>query len=207
MKDMVDSQIIRRGIVDPMVINAMKTVDRSLFVRESDKIYAYKDSPLIIGHGQTISQPYIVGYMTELLNLKKEHHVLEIGTGSGYQTAILASIAQEVYSVETIDALYLKASAVLKDRGFNNIHLKNDDGYYGWSEKQPFDAIIVTAAAPKIPEPLILQLADPGRLVIPIGPVNETQYLTLIEKVKKTILQYTLIPVRFVPFISVKNFS
>jgi protein-L-isoaspartate(D-aspartate) O-methyltransferase len=207
MIDMVESQIIRRGIVDPMVINAMKTVDRSLFVRESDKSYAYEDSPLPIGHGQTISQPYIVAYMTELLKLKKEHRVLEIGTGSGYQSAILASIAQEVYSVETINALYLKAEGILKESGFNNIHLKNDDGYYGWREKQPFDAIIVTAAAPEIPEPLILQLADPGRLVIPVGPVNETQYLTLIEKVRKTVSQYTLIPVRFVPFISEKNFA
>lgn len=202
MKDMVDSQIIRRGIKDPLVIKAMLEVDRSLFVPQAEKAYAFQDSPLPIGCGQTISQPYIVAYMTEQLNLNDTMKVLEIGTGSGYQTAILSVIASEIYSIETIDELAVRAETTLRINGFSNIHIKNGDGYSGWQEKAPFDRIIATAAAVSIPEPLIDQLNDPGLMIIPIGPLYGPQYLTLITKNNRKIYAERILAVRFVPFVS-----
>ena len=206
MKDMVDTQIINRGISTPAVIQAMRTVDRSLFVRDTEKDSSFDDTPLPIGFGQTISQPYIVAYMTEKLQLSKSNTVLEIGTGSGYQTAILASMAEMVYSVERIEELSNRAGTTLQMNNFLNTRVMTGDGYYGWKDKSTFDAIIVTAAAPSIPEPLINQLKDPGRLIIPVGPQYGTQYLTLIIKNESVVEKERLIPVRFVPFISNSNF-
>jgi len=206
MNNMIESQIIRRGITDSTVINAMKSVDRSIFVRDTEKEYSYDDSPLPIGYGQTISQPYIVAYMTEILQIKNDHKILEIGTGSGYQTAILATIASEVFTIEAIEELSLKASITLKTAGFHNICTKCSDGYNGWIENAPYDSIIVTAAAPKIPNPLIEQLKDPGRMIIPVGKQYSTQHMILVNKSKGIITEKKLIPVRFVPFISQSNF-
>ncbi|MBI9099077.1 MAG: protein-L-isoaspartate(D-aspartate) O-methyltransferase [Spirochaetaceae bacterium] len=202
MRDMVNSQIIRRGIRDPLVLKAMSEVDRSLFVRDSEKSYSFDDSPLPIGYGQTISQPYIVAYMTEQLNLHKEMTVLEIGTGSGYQSAILSKIVSQVYSIERIEELAHRAQSTLNISGFNNVTIKIGDGYTGWKEKAPFNAIIATAAAPVVPEPLINQLRDPGSMIIPIGSEYGIQYLVKIIKEKKKISEKRLIPVRFVPFVS-----
>ena len=202
MRDMVNSQIIRRGIRDPLVLKAMSEVDRSLFVRDSEKSYSFDDSPLPIGFGQTISQPYIVAYMTEQLNLHEEMTVLEIGTGSGYQSAILSKIVSQVYSIERIEELAQRAQSTLNISGFNNVTIKIGDGYTGWKEKAPFNAIIATAAAPVVPEPLIDQLRDPGSMIIPIGSEYEIQYLVKIIKKEKKISMKRLIPVRFVPFVS-----
>ncbi len=204
MDFMVESQIISRGITDQSVIRAMKTVNRSLFVRDTDKQYSFHDTPLPIGYGQTISQPYIVAYMTELLNLGNDDIVLEIGTGSGYQSAVLSSIVSKLYSVETIKDLADTAITRLNMAGYNNIHIKTDDGFNGWIEKSPFDAIIVAAAATEIPEPLLNQLNNNGRMIIPVGKPNCTQYLKLITKTKEKIDIQSLIPVRFVPFVTTK---
>ncbi|MDA3810369.1 MAG: protein-L-isoaspartate(D-aspartate) O-methyltransferase [Spirochaetaceae bacterium] len=205
MDQMVETQIIRRGIRDLSVINAMRIVDRSHFVLESEKEYSFNDTPLPIGHGQTISQPYIVAYMTEQLKLDKNKRVLEIGTGSGYQTAILAEIVEQVYSIERIEELADQASICLNMEGYNNISIKNSDGYNGWKEYSPFDSIIVTAAATDIPSPLIEQLHDAGKMIIPIGPQYGLQYLILLEKSNQKIRKHKLIPVQFVPFLSNKN--
>lgn len=207
MDRMVEQQLIPRGITNPAVLDAMRIVNRSLFVRDSEKNSAYDDTPLPIGFGQTISQPYIVAYMTEQLHLTNNSKVLEIGTGSGYQTAILATIVNDVYSVETIEELATKANSLLNMNGYTNIRIKQGDGYEGWNEFSPFDFIIVTAAAPVIPKPLIKQLNDPGRMIIPVGPEYGTQYLILLEKKKGSITEKRLIPVRFVPFISKENFK
>ncbi|MCD6363066.1 MAG: protein-L-isoaspartate(D-aspartate) O-methyltransferase [Synergistetes bacterium] len=166
---MVESQIEIRGIKDERVLRAMMRVPRHLFVPEEYRERAYDDHPLPIGEGQTISQPYIVALMTSLLDLKGNEKVLEIGTGSGYQAAILAELAKEVYSVERIPALAVKAAETLEKLGYKNVRVKVGDGTLGWEENAPYDAIIVTAAAPKVPTPLIKQLKIGGRLVIPIG--------------------------------------
>jgi len=205
MRDMVDNQIISRGIRDPLVLQAMRDVNRSLFVPESEREYSFEDSPLPIGYGQTISQPYIVAYMTEMLKLESNFRVLEIGTGSGYQSAILSRIVSQVYSIERISELAIKAQTLLKINNFDNIHVREADGSKGWEEKAPFDAIIATAAAPIIPKPLIDQLKDPGRMIIPIGPDSGIQYLYSITKENKKLFQKRLIAVRFVPFLS-ENF-
>ncbi|MBC7331141.1 MAG: protein-L-isoaspartate(D-aspartate) O-methyltransferase [Synergistetes bacterium] len=166
---MVREQIEARGIRDGRVLEAMRKVPRHLFVPESYISEAYDDHPVPIGEGQTISQPYIVALMTSLLDLKGDERVLEIGTGSGYQTAILAELAKEVYSVERIASLAEKAEKRLKELGYRNVKIKVGDGSLGWEEHAPYDAIIVTAAAPKVPKPLVKQLKVGGRLVIPIG--------------------------------------
>lgn len=197
---MVKSQIEARGIKDKNVLEAMRMVARHKFVSEDMKSFAYNDEPLPIGEGQTISQPYIVAYMTEVLHLKKEERVLEVGTGSGYQAAILAEIAREVYTIEIIESLSLKAQEVLKELGYTNIYFKIGDASFGWREHAPYDAIIVTAAPEKIPDALREQLKISGRMIIPVGMTF--QELVLIIREKRKFKKKRLLPVRFVPLIS-----
>jgi len=194
---MVKAQIESRGVKDPLVLKAMRKVSRHLFVPKTYQEEAYADEPLPIGEGQTISQPYIVALMTELLGLKGGEKVLEIGTGSGYQAAILAEIAKEVYSVEIICPLAQRAESSLKELGYKNIIVKCGDGYQGWKEHSPFDGIIVTAAPDHIPQPLVDQLKIEGKLVIPVGDLF--QELILVTKTEKGIKKENIIPVRFVP--------
>ncbi len=198
--DMVESQIIARGIKDKATINAMRSTKRHLFVPESEIDYAYRDGPLPIGYGQTISQPFIVAYMTEQLKLQSGDTVLEIGTGSGYQAAVLSEIVDQVYSVEIIKELGADAEQRFKELEYDNVHIKIGDGYFGWKEHSPYSAIIVTAAAGYIPKPLIEQLADGGRMIIPVGDKFMVQYLVLITKEGDKVTTTRLIPVRFVPF-------
>ena len=199
-KDMVERQIASRGIADPEVLRAMRTVPRHLFVPENLLSRAYDDGPLPIGYGQTISQPYIVAYMTEALRLKKGDTVLEIGTGSGYQAAVLSPLVKRVCTMEIIPDLAASAKARLKTLGYSNVEVKEGDGYYGWPDKAPFDAVIVTAAAGHIPPPLVRQLKNGGRMVIPVGGPFMTQYLVLVEKNRKgEVATSNLLPVRFVP--------
>ena len=181
-KQMVAQQIRERGIADPEVLRAMSTVPRHLFVPRHIKPYAYEDAAKPIGYGQTISQPYIVALMTELLKPKATHKVLEVGTGSGYQAAVLAEIVKEVYTIEIIKELGEPAKKRLADMGYEKVTVKVDDGYYGWPEHAPFDSIIVTAAATDVPPPLIEQLKTDGRMVIPIGPPGRVQWLKLVTK-------------------------
>lgn len=195
--EMVETQIKARGVKDPLVLSAMLKVKRHLFVPEQYRSQAYGDFPLPIGEGQTISQPYIVALMTELLGLKGGEKVLEIGTGSGYQAAILAEIAREVYTIEIIESLGKSAETRLKEMGYKNIYVRIGDGYKGWPEKAPFDGIIVTAAPPRVPPPLIEQLNINARLVIPVG--EHYQLLKVITKTKEGIKEESIIPVRFVP--------
>ncbi len=199
---MVIGTIERRGITDKDVLNAMRAVPRHLFVPEGDRDYAYGDYPLPIGYGQTISQPYIVALMTELLELKEGDKVLEIGTGSGYQAAILAEIPGiEVYTIEIIPELAESARERLEGLGYAQIHCKQGDGYYGWPEYAPFDAIIVTAAPDHLPQPLADQLAMGGRMVIPIGPPGGYQTLWKFVKQPDGELQaFNMGGVAFVPF-------
>ena len=204
---MVKYQIEKRGITNTDILQVMRNTPRHLFVPPALSTMAYDDYPLPIGKEQTISQPYIVALMTDLLKLNGDEKILEIGTGSGYQTAILATIVNDVYSVETIEELATKANSLLNMNGYTNIRIKQGDGYEGWNEFSPFDFIIVTAAAPVIPKPLIKQLNDPGRMIIPVGPEYGTQYLILLEKKKGSITEKRLIPVRFVPVISKENFK
>ncbi len=199
-KRMVRDQIISRGISDQKVIQAMLNVPRHLFVPQAYERMAYEDRPLPIGEGQTISQPYIVAYMTELLDLKKDMRVLEIGTGSGYQAAILAEICNEVYTIEIIESLAEKAKKQLKSLGYQNINFKTGDGYKGWAEHAPFDAIIVTCAPTDIPQPLQDQLREGGKMIIPVGG-SVAQELVLIEKKKGKLKKKMVAPVRFVPMI------
>lgn len=199
--DMVQNQIRNRGISDAETLKAMSTVPRHLYVPASQQRWAYDDRPLPIGHGQTISQPYIVAYMTEIIKPEKDFKVLEIGTGSGYQAAVLAEIVDEVYTIEIIEALGETARGVLMEN-YENVHVKIADGYYGWEEHGPFDAIVVTAAAEYIPPPLIEQLKDGGRMIIPVGSPFRIQQLMLVEKKGESISTRSLMPVRFVPFTS-----
>lgn len=196
-EEMVKTQIRARGVSDEGVLNAMLKVDRHKFVPEETRHLAYSDRPLLIGEGQTISQPYIVALMTELLELKKGDRVLEVGTGSGYQAAILAELADHVYTIEIIESLGRSAERLLKELGYRNIDTKIGDGYIGWEEFAPFDAIIVTAAPPHIPQPLLDQLKEEGRLVIPVGGFY--QDLKKITKIKGQIKSQDIIPVVFVP--------
>ena len=198
--EMVRSQIEARGVNNGKVLNAMRKVPRHLFVPEEEQPYAYEDRPLPIGYGQTISQPYIVAYMTSEIWPQKSDRVLEIGTGSGYQAAVLSEIVDEVYTLEIIPGLGKEAKERLAKLGYDNVHVKVSDGYYGWKEKAPFDAIIVTAAARDVPPPLIEQLDEGGRMIIPIGPKYGGQVLVLIEKRKGKIREKALLPVAFVPF-------
>ncbi len=201
---MVNEQIIARGVRTESVIKAMQKVERHLFVPEQYRNFAYSDRPLPIGEGQTISQPYIVALMTELLDLKKSDKVLEIGTGSGYQAAILAEICDSVYTIEIISSLGKQAQALLRELGYHNIHCKIGDGYLGWPEHAPYDGIIVTCAPSKIPQPLKEQLAEGGRMVIPVG-ATYTQELVLVTKTKGKLIQKSVIPVRFVPMLRSPN--
>ncbi|WP_285906194.1 protein-L-isoaspartate(D-aspartate) O-methyltransferase [Pseudodesulfovibrio pelocollis] len=180
---MVREQIEARGVADPAVLDAMRSLPRHLFVEEAFACKAYSDGPLPIGEGQTISQPYIVARMSELLEIKPGMTVLEIGTGSGYQAAVLAHMGADVYTVERIRKLFSAARKRFSDMRLFSIKLKLDDGTMGWPEHAPYDRIIVTAGGPGVPEPLIEQLADPGRLVIPVGESRRVQRLVLVEKV------------------------
>lgn len=198
--EMVAGQIEARQVKDPNVLKAMRTVPRHAFIPLAQQRYAYQDSPLPIGQGQTISQPYIVAFMTEALVLDPNSRVLEIGTGSGYQAAVCAEIAQEVYTIEIVDALAQTASEKLKELGYRNVYVKAGDGYHGWPEKGPFDAIIGTAAAERIPPPLLEQLGKGGRMILPCRDAGGLQYLILVTKDADGRLQSKrVLPVVFVP--------
>lgn len=199
-EDMVRTQIEERGIKDRATLQAMRAVPRHLFVPPHLAGSAYEDRPLPIGYGQTISQPYIVAYMTELIRPQAGHKVLEIGAGSGYQAAVLAEIVKQVYTIEIVPELGHAARKRLKQQGYRNVEVRVADGYDGWPEQAPFDAIVVTAAADYIPPPLIRQLKDGGRMVIPVGSPFLVQTLMLVEKDKGSVKTTSLLPVRFVPF-------
>lgn len=196
---MVRYQIEARGIRDPRVLEAMRKVPRHLFVPLEYRDAAYEDRPLPIGEGQTISQPYIVALMTEALELKGDEKVLEIGTGSGYQAAILAELAREVYTVELEPSLAQRAAETLRRLGYTNVHVAVRDGFYGWPEEAPFDRIILTCAAPRIPEPLVEQLKDGGKMVLPLGEDHLSQVLVLVEKRGEELIQKEITGVVFVP--------
>ncbi len=198
-KIMVERDVRGRGIKDKKVLEVMGKVPRHLYVVESLRDKAYEDYPLPIGDGQTISQPYVVALMTEALRLRASDRVLEIGTGSGYQAAVLAEVAKEVYTVEIRKGLAGKAERRLEDLGYKNVRVKYGDGYFGWEEYAPFDAIIVTASANHIPPPLIKQLRENGRLIIPLGSTVYYQVLTLATKRKGEINLEQITPVAFVP--------
>jgi protein-L-isoaspartate(D-aspartate) O-methyltransferase len=197
---MVRTQIQARGVADERVLQAMRDVPRHWFVPKTLQMRAYADTPLPIGHEQTISQPFIVALMTELLALSGEEKVLEIGTGSGYQAAVLAELVQEVHTIEIVEPLGERAKTTLAEKGYNNVHVRIGDGYQGWPEQAPFDAIIVTCAPESPPEPLVAQLAVGGRMCIPLGPDGGIQKLVLLTKKADGSLQRRDIePVRFVP--------
>jgi len=199
-RNMVETQLKARGIKDEKVLKAMEKVQRHLFVPENMRSYAYNDEPLPIGEGQTISQPYIVAYMTEVVKLNKNKKVLEIGSGSGYHTAILAEIAKEVFTIEIITSLFQRAKEVLDGLGYKNIHFKQGDGSLGWTKHAPYDAIVVTAAPHRLPEVLKDQLENHGRMIIPVG--ETFQDLILVVRKNNTFKIEKLLPVRFVPLIS-----
>ncbi|MBU1905648.1 MAG: protein-L-isoaspartate(D-aspartate) O-methyltransferase [Candidatus Omnitrophica bacterium] len=196
---MAGEQIEARGVKDKRVVEVMRSIERDKFVPSKIRHLAYEDRPLPIGSGQTISQPYIVALMTELLELKGNEKVLEIGTGSGYQAAILGELAKEVYTIEILPELASRAEALLRDLGYKNISVKQGDGYLGWPDFAPFDAIIVTAAPPEIPQALIEQLAEGGRMVVPVGTLF--QELKLLIKSQGKLIEKNILPVRFVPMI------
>jgi protein-L-isoaspartate(D-aspartate) O-methyltransferase len=196
---MVEEQIIARGISDSTVINAMLEVKRHLFVPEKFRVSAYEDHPLPIGYRQTISQPYIVALMTELLKANMNHKILEVGTGSGYQAAVLSLLADSVFTIEIIPGLAASAEKRLDSLGYNNVTVKAGDGYKGWKEHAPFDGIIVTCAPKKVPPLLLEQLAIGGRMVIPVG--SYFQELLLLTRDSTGISEKSIVPVRFVPMI------
>lgn len=198
---MVEQQIARRGVRNALVLEAMRKVSRHRFVPAHLIARAYDDTPLPIGFGQTISQPFIVGYMTDALGVTKAHRVLEIGTGSGYQAAVLAELAREVYTIEIVPDLARRAGATLRGLGYANVHVREADGYRGWPEQAPFDRIMVTAAPEQIPQALLDQLARGGRLVIPVGAQGAVQDMTIVDKTDRGIIQRRTIPVQFVPLI------
>ena len=205
-KQMVEEQIVARGIREKNIIDAFLRVERHRFVPERYAAHAYEDGPLPIGEGQTISQPYIVAYMTHVLNLSRSDKVLEIGTGSGYQAAILAELSDHVYTIEIDDTLGRRAARLLKELGFENIKVKIGDGYKGWEEYAPFDAIIVTCSPSHIPEPLKEQLKEGGRMIIPVGESYD-QKLVYIEKINDQLRQRNEFPVLFVPMVDEKGRS
>jgi protein-L-isoaspartate(D-aspartate) O-methyltransferase len=195
---MVNEQLVRRGIHDPRVLAAMAKVPREEFVPANVRRSSYKDGPLAIGHDQTISQPYIVAFMTEQLRPQRTDRVLEVGTGSGYQAAILAELVAEVYTVEIIEPLVKNAEGTLQRLNYRNVHVKMGDGYKGWPGRAPFDAIIVTCAVDHVPPPLVAQLKEGGRMMIPVGE-SFAQELYLFEKEKGELKKSAVLPVVFVP--------
>jgi protein-L-isoaspartate(D-aspartate) O-methyltransferase len=199
-QQMVDTQIRAREVRSEAVLQAMARVPRHLFVPESLRPYAYEDRPLPIGRGQTISQPYIVGYMTDALQLEPAHRVLEIGTGSGYQAAVLADIATHVYSIEIVPELAEGARRALTDAGYRNVDVRTGNGYLGWPDRAPFDRIIVTAAPPTIPTALVDQLAVGGIMVVPVG--TDYQEIVVISRTAQGVTEKRTIPVRFVPMVT-----
>jgi protein-L-isoaspartate(D-aspartate) O-methyltransferase len=205
METMIANQITSRGIKDTQIIEAMRKVPRHLFVPENRRESAYDDRPLPIGEGQTISQPYIVAFMTEALDLSQDNKVLEIGTGSGYQAAILAGIVREVCTIEIIPGLGEAARERLEEMGYKNISVKIGDGYKGWPEKAPFHGVIVTCAPEKIPKLLIDQLTDSGRMVIPVGEERGIQKLVLLRKDKGMVIKKGVMDVLFVPMVKDKK--
>jgi protein-L-isoaspartate(D-aspartate) O-methyltransferase len=200
-QQMVQEQLTTRGINDQRVLAAMAKVPREEFVTPESRFASYEDGPLPIGYGQTISQPYIVAFMTEQLRPQPSDRVLEVGTGSGYQAAILAELVSEVYSIEIVEPLAKNAETTLQRLGYKNVHVKIGDGYKGWPEEGPFDAIIVTCAPDKVPQPLVDQLKDGGRMVIPVGD-RFAQQLYLLEKKNGQLKQSATLEVRFVPMTS-----
>jgi protein-L-isoaspartate(D-aspartate) O-methyltransferase len=196
---MVEEQIAARGVADPAVLRAMRVVPRHEFVPASARVDAYSDQPLPIGNGQTISQPYIVALMSELAAVRPGDRVLEVGTGSGYQAAILAELGADVYSIEIVEPLARRASETLRRLGYDRIHLRQGDGYGGWPSAAPFDAIVVTAAPPEVPPALLAQLASGGRLVIPVG--KGEQELRVLVKTSSGIETRSVVPVQFVPMV------
>jgi protein-L-isoaspartate(D-aspartate) O-methyltransferase len=196
---MVATQIEARDIRDPATLEAMRRVPRHLFVPENRRRHAYQDRPVPIGYGQTISQPFLVAYMTETLQPRPGMRILEIGTGSGYQAAVLAEILDEVFTIEIVGELARWGEANLRSAGYDRVQVRHADGYHGWEEHAPFDAIIVTAAADHIPPPLLAQLRDGGRMVIPVGSPFRTQTLMLVTRDGDDIVTRSLLPVSFVP--------
>ncbi|MGB2960832.1 MAG: protein-L-isoaspartate(D-aspartate) O-methyltransferase [Candidatus Omnitrophota bacterium] len=196
---MVEDQVRLRGVEDKKVLDAMMKVERHLFVPAEMQRWAYDDRPLPIGHGQTISQPYIVAYMTEAAGLAPGDRVLEIGTGSGYQAAVLAEIVKEVYTIEIVKELADSARSRLEGLGYKNIKVKWGDGYKGWPEYAPFDAVIITAAPPEVPQELVAQLKTGGKMVVPVGSFFQELYL--ITKTASGVEKKMLLPVRFVPMV------
>jgi protein-L-isoaspartate(D-aspartate) O-methyltransferase len=196
---MVETTIKDRGISDPNVLAAMRTVPRHCFVPKNLLSVAYADRPLPIGEGQTISQPYVVALMTEILQPTKNHRILEIGTGSGYQAAVLAQVAKQVYTIEIKEKLYRKANKTLKSLGYRTIQTQHSDGYFGWPEQAPFDAIMITAAIDHIPPPLLKQLKDGGRLALPLGNPFSYQNLVLVTKQNEDLSVKQITGVLFVP--------
>ena len=200
---MIEDQIIKRGIEDQRVLDIMESVERHKFVPKKYAESAYKDGPLPIGHGQTISQPFIVAFMTENLKVDSSHKILEIGTGSGYQAAILSRLTNYVYTIEIVDELAKESSSRLKTLGFKNVSVRSGDGYKGWPEEAPFDRIMVTAAPEEIPDMLVEQLAEGGIMVIPVGKQFDIQYLWVITKeIDGSIKKEKILPVRFVPMVT-----
>ncbi len=207
-RDMVRRQIERRGVKSPAVLAAMRNVPRERFLPGGEGLLAYDDSPLPIGDGQTISQPYVVAFMTEALELSGGEKVLEIGTGSGYATAVLAEIVSEVYTIERIKGLADRARAVLADLGYDNVHVRHGDGTLGWPEEAPFDGIVVTAGAPVVPQSLREQLVTGGRLVIPVGDTSYYQHVLRVTRRGDAEFETEdLLPVRFVPLIGEEGWS
>ena len=196
---MVERQIRQRGVADTRVLSAMETIPRERFVPPDAHAQAYDDVPLAIGFNQTISQPYIVAYMTEVLDVRESHRVLEIGTGSAYQAAVLGKLAREVWTVEIVPKLAAAATGQLRNLGLTNVHVRLGDGYSGWPEQAPFDGVMVTAAPDEIPGPLVEQLAGGCRLVIPVGSQGGPQWMTVVEKTSSGVLEKRTIPVQFVP--------
>jgi protein-L-isoaspartate(D-aspartate) O-methyltransferase len=197
---MVEQQIRQRGVTDARVLAVMRSVPRERFVPAEVSHQAYDDGPLPIGSGQTISQPYIVAYMTEALKVEPTHKVLEVGTGSGYQAAVLSELVREVYTIEIVPELARRAESILRSLNKTNVRVRAGDGYAGWPEQAPFDRIIVTAAPEELPRPLIDQLAPGGLLVAPVGAQGAPQWMTIVEKTSRGVVERRTIPVQFVPF-------
>ena len=196
------SGLDRHRQIERQVLKAMRQVPRHLLVPAEVRAYAYENSPLPIGYGATISQPYIVALMTDLLDVRRDHRVLEVGTGSGYQAAVLSLLAADIYTIEIVEPLAARAGQQLKTLGYRNVHVRAGDGYAGWPERAPFDRIIVTAGAEHVPKPLLDQLAPGGIMVIPVGPQDDTLQLTVIRKdAKGRTTKRRMLPVRFVPLV------